>query len=92
LPVAGSPQSRRHRDAGATPQESRDDAKPRIVFVERNAAIAPIWVKARVPSSRCHQQLGVETRLGAGVASLDASGVTLSNGEHIETKPDLGRR
>ena len=25
-------------------------------------------------------------RLGAGVASLDASGVTLSNGEHIETE------
>ena len=32
------------------------------------------------------RKLGVETRLGAGVASLDKSGVTLSNGEHIETE------
>jgi NADH dehydrogenase len=32
------------------------------------------------------RKLGVETRLGAGVASLDESGVTLSNGEHIETE------
>ena len=28
----------------------------------------------------------METRFGAGVASLDKSGVTLSNGEHIETE------
>jgi NADH dehydrogenase len=32
------------------------------------------------------KQLGVETRLGAGVAALDATGVTLSDGEHIETE------
>jgi hypothetical protein len=32
------------------------------------------------------RKLGVETRLSAGVASLDESGVTLSSGEHIETE------
>jgi NADH dehydrogenase len=31
------------------------------------------------------QKLGVEMRLGAGVAALDNSGVTLSNGERIES-------
>lgn len=30
-------------------------------------------------------KLGIETRLGAGVASLDKSGVTLTNGERIES-------
>ena len=32
------------------------------------------------------RKLGVETRLGAGVASLDKSGVTLSDGERIEAE------
>jgi len=31
-------------------------------------------------------RVGVETRVGTGVASLDESGVTLSNGEHIEAE------
>src|SRR5690606_5164392 len=31
------------------------------------------------------RKLGVETRLGVGVTSLDESGITLSSGEHIET-------
>ena len=41
--------------------------------------------QVRAPSSRRRlRKLGVETRLGVGVTSLDKSGVTLSNGEHIE--------
>jgi NADH dehydrogenase len=32
------------------------------------------------------RELGVETRLGMGVVSLDKTGATLSNGEHIETE------
>ena len=64
-----------------------NDAKPRVIIVERNAAIAPdMGEGARPVIEDALKQLGVETRLGAGVASLDASGVTLSNGEHIETE------
>src|SRR5438046_10077050 len=33
------------------------------------------------------RKLGGESTLGAGVAELDESGVTLSSGEHIETEP-----
>ncbi|UWU90838.1 NAD(P)/FAD-dependent oxidoreductase [Bradyrhizobium sp. CB1015] len=63
------------------------DAKTRVIIVERNSAIAPDMGEGPRPviESALHK-LGVETRLGAGVASLDASGVTLSNGEHIETE------
>src|SRR5258708_35361397 len=64
-----------------------NDAEPRVISVERNAAIAPdMGEGARPVIEDALKQLGVETRLGAGVASLHASGVTLSNGEHIETE------
>ncbi|MGY4466156.1 NADH dehydrogenase [Bradyrhizobium sp. LB9.1b] len=63
------------------------DAKPRIIIVERNIAIAPdMGEGARPIIEEALRKVGVETRLGAGVASLDRSGVTLSNGEHIETE------
>ncbi|MGX1165608.1 NADH dehydrogenase [Bradyrhizobium sp. USDA 372] len=63
------------------------DAKTRVIIVERNSAIAPDMGEGPRPViESALQKLGVETRLGAGVASLDASGVTLSNGEHIETE------
>ncbi|PJG54283.1 FAD-dependent oxidoreductase [Bradyrhizobium forestalis] len=63
------------------------NAKTRVIIVERNSAIAPDMGAGPRPviESALHK-LGVETRLGAGVASLDESGVTLSNGEHIETE------
>jgi NADH:ubiquinone reductase (H+-translocating) len=63
------------------------DAKPRIIIVERNIAIAPdMGEGARPIIEEALRKVDVETRLGAGVASLDQSGVTLSNGEHIETE------
>lgn len=63
------------------------DARPRIIIVERSSAIAPDMGEAARPViEEALRKLGVETRLGAGVASLDQSGVTLSNGEHIETE------
>lgn len=60
-------------------------ATPRVIIVERNGAIAPDMGEGPRPviEGALHK-LGVETRLGAGVASLDKSGVTLSNGEYIE--------
>ncbi|WP_027574592.1 NAD(P)/FAD-dependent oxidoreductase [Bradyrhizobium sp. WSM1743] len=63
------------------------DAKTRVIIVERNSAIAPdMGAGPRPIIESALSKLGVETRLGAGVASLDKSGVTLSNGEHIETE------
>ncbi|MBR0955082.1 NAD(P)/FAD-dependent oxidoreductase [Bradyrhizobium canariense] len=63
------------------------DAKTRVIIVERNNAIAPdMGAGARPVIEEALRKVGVETRLGAGVASLDQSGVTLSNGERIETE------
>ena len=63
------------------------DAKPRVIIVERNSAIAPDMGEGPRPVIEdALRKVGVETRLGAGVASLDKSGVTLSAGEYIETE------
>jgi len=63
------------------------DCKARVIIVERNSAIAPDMGEGPRPLiAEALNKLGVETRLGAGVASLDTSGVTLSTGEHIETE------
>ncbi|QOZ23576.1 NAD(P)/FAD-dependent oxidoreductase [Bradyrhizobium sp. CCBAU 51753] len=61
------------------------DAKPRIVIVDRGAAIAPDMGEGPRPIIEdAMRKLGVEGRFGAGVAEVSKSGVTLSNGEHIE--------
>jgi NADH:ubiquinone reductase (H+-translocating) len=63
------------------------DAKTRVVIVDRNTAIAPdMGAGARPVIEEALRKIGVETRLGAGVAALDETGVTLSSGEHIETE------
>lgn len=62
-----------------------NDAQLRVVIVDRNEAIAPdMGTGPRPIIQEALRKLGVETRLGVGVASLDKSGVTLSSGEHIE--------
>ena len=62
-------------------------SKPRVIIVDRNSAIAPDMGEGPRPIiQEALNKLGVETRLGAGVASLDESGVTLSSGERIETE------
>jgi NADH dehydrogenase len=64
-----------------------NDAKPRVIIVDRNSAIAPdMGAGPRPVIEDALRKLGVETRLGAGVASLDKSGVTLSDGERIEAE------
>ena len=61
-------------------------AKPRVIIVERNNAIAPdMGAGPRPVIEDALRKLGVETRLGAGVATLDEFGITLSSGERIET-------
>lgn len=63
------------------------NARTRIIIVERNSAIAPdMGEGARSIIEEALRKISVETRLGAGVASLDESGVTLSDGERIETE------
>ncbi|MEY9155484.1 NAD(P)/FAD-dependent oxidoreductase [Bradyrhizobium japonicum] len=63
------------------------NARTRVIIVERNGAIAPDMGEGPRPViEQALRKLGVETRLGTGVASLDKSGVTLSTGEHIETE------
>lgn len=63
------------------------DAKTRVIIVERNDGIAPdMGAGPRPVIEDALRKLGVEARVGVGVASLDKSGVTLSNGEHIETE------
>ena len=65
------------------------DARPRVIIVERNKAIAPdMGAGPRPVIEDALRKLGVETRLGAGVAALDESGVTLSRRRtHREPRP-----
>jgi NADH dehydrogenase len=63
------------------------DAKLRVIIVDRNSAIAPdMGAGPRPVIEDALRKLGVETRLGAGVAALDKSGVTLTSGERIESE------
>jgi NADH dehydrogenase len=63
-----------------------NNAKPRVIIVDRGEAIAPdMGAGPRPIIEDALRKLGVEVRLGAGVASLDKSGVTLSDGERIES-------
>lgn len=63
------------------------DARPRVVIVDRNKTIAPdMGSDSRPVIEDALKKLGIETRVGVGVASLDASGVTLSDGERIEAE------
>ena len=60
------------------------DAAPRVIIVERNSSVAPdMGANPRPIIEEALRKVGVETRVGVGVASLDKSGVTLSSGEHI---------
>jgi NADH dehydrogenase len=61
------------------------DANPRVIIVDRNSAVAPDMGEGPRPIIEdALRKLGVETRLSAGVASLDKSGIMLSTGERIE--------
>lgn len=60
-------------------------ADVRVVIVDRGAHVAPDmgseprgYIEARL------RELGVEARLGSGIARLDQDGVTLDNGDRIE--------
>jgi NADH dehydrogenase len=62
------------------------NANPRVIIVDRNSAVAPDMGEGPRPIIEdALRKLGVETRLNAGVTSLDESGITLSTGERIES-------
>jgi NADH dehydrogenase len=63
-----------------------DAAAIRVVIVGRNGAIAPdLGPGPRPIIEDALRTLGVETRLGVGVAALDKAGVMLTTGERIES-------
>jgi len=58
----------------------------RVVIVERNELIAPQTGDNPRPSiAKAIGDLGIEIVLGVGVTAVDEGGVTLSNGERIES-------
>jgi NADH dehydrogenase len=61
-------------------------ANVRVIIVDRNEAIAPaMGPHPRPLIEKALREVGVETRLGVGVAALTESGVTLSDGQSIES-------
>lgn len=61
-------------------------AKVRVRIVDRNAVIAPaMGPQPRPLIEQALRDVGVETTLGVGVASLSEDGVTLSDGQFIES-------
>jgi NADH dehydrogenase len=62
------------------------DADIRVVIVERNERIAAqTGDNPRPVIAKAIRDAGVEIILGVGVTTVDANGVTLSNGERIES-------
>ncbi len=63
-----------------------EKAQVRVVIVDRGEAIAPdMGAGPRPLIEAAFREQAIETRLGAGVAALDATGVTLADGVHIES-------
>ena len=62
------------------------DADIRVVIVERNELIAPqTGDNPRPVIAKAIHEAGVETILGVGVTAVDEGGVTLSDGQRIES-------
>ena len=62
------------------------NADVRVLIVDRNDAIAPaMGPHPRPLIEKALREAGVETRLGVGVSALSESGVTLSDGQSIES-------
>ena len=59
----------------------------RVMIVERNKSIVPdMGAGPRPIIEGALRDLGIETRVGAGVVSLDKSGVVLDSGERIDSE------
>jgi NADH dehydrogenase len=63
-----------------------DEADIHVVIVDRNEAVAPDMGPGPRPIiENALRELGVEARVGVGIASVDAGGATLTSGERIES-------
>ncbi|MBW9064812.1 NAD(P)/FAD-dependent oxidoreductase [Rhizobium herbae] len=63
-----------------------EDADIRVIIVDRSEHVAPaMGTDPRPFIEERLRALGVETRLNVGIGALDENGVTLGNGERIET-------
>ncbi len=63
------------------------EARPRVVIVERNAPVAPdMGAGPRPLIEKALSDLGIEARVGVGVAGVDRDGVTLSDGSRIGSR------
>ncbi|MFQ6186275.1 NAD(P)/FAD-dependent oxidoreductase [Sinorhizobium meliloti] len=63
-----------------------EDTDIRVILVDRSEHVAPaMGPEPRPFIEERLRALGVETRLNVGISSLDENGVTLGNGERIET-------
>ncbi|MGY1888484.1 NAD(P)/FAD-dependent oxidoreductase [Pseudomonas sp. SDT291_1_S447] len=64
-----------------------EQAEIKVIIVDRGAKIgASMGEEISQSILEASEALGVEWRLGVSVQSVDASGVTLSDGQHIEAK------
>lgn len=64
-----------------------EEAAVNVIMVERNDAIGPdLGAGPRPVITQALSELGVTWKLGSGVASVDAHGVTLENGERIDAE------
>lgn len=62
------------------------DAGVRVIIVERGETVAKAMGEEPLPLiQQALREVGVETRVGVGVTALDEAGVTLSDGERIES-------
>ncbi len=61
-----------------------DGARPRVILLDRSPAIASAMGGAQPVIQQALQSLGVETVANVTIASMDAAGVTLTNGQSIQ--------
>jgi NADH dehydrogenase FAD-containing subunit len=72
--------------AAELPGRLGQDFKPRIILVDNAGEVGPeLGLGPRPVITQALKDLGVETKLGSGVAEVGAKGVTLCSGEYIET-------
>jgi NADH dehydrogenase len=63
------------------------DARVRVIVVDRGVTIGAAFGEGISPSiAEASKHMDIEWRLGATVAKVDANGVTLADGEHIESR------
>lgn len=63
-----------------------EDSVIRVIIVDRSEHVAPAMGNEPRPFIEERlRALGIDTRLNVGIAALDADGVTLADGERIET-------